>query len=354
LGLLGFFAHPDLTAESAHNASGNYGLLDQIAALQWVKQNIARFGGDPGNVTVFGQSAGGQDTGLLLSSPLSKGLIQHAIEESGTVMMGGELTAPRSKLEQAGIQLAAKLNAPATGQIKFLRTLSAADILKASPPYAQRGALRPEPNIDGYAIVKLPAEVFREHGELPVPLIIGNNGRERTLAGGAEALKKAIGEVYGDKAGLAAKLYGVDGPNPDTYAPHGDGNSQWETDRMFRCGSVVIANWHSAQFPTWEYEFTRAPEAQGALHSWELQYVFGNLMRDASKPADRRLSDQVLEYWTNFAKTGNPNGSALPNWPKHDPRKTAYIDFGAEGPVAREALRQEACTLFEQNLPMPK
>jgi para-nitrobenzyl esterase len=287
-----------------------------------------------------------------LSSPLTKGLIQRAIEESGTVMIGGDVTPPRSKLEAAGVQLAAKWKAPPTGQIKYLRTLSTADILKGSPPYAQRGPLRPEPDIDGYAIVTQPAQVFKEHGELPVPLIIGNNGREMTLAGGPEALKRAIAGRYKDRASEAMKVYGLDGPNPDTYLPHGDGNSQWVTDNMFRCGSVVIANWHSARFPTWEYEFTRAPEPHGAVHSWELQYVFGNLLKEAGEPADRALSDQVMTYWTNFAKTGNPNGGSLLNWVRHDSMTAAYIDFASGGPVMREGLRKEACKLFEQNLPL--
>ncbi len=352
LGIFGFFAHPELSAESPHHASGNYGLLDQVAALQWVKENIARFGGDPNNVTVFGQSAGGQDTGLLLSSPLTRGLIHRAIEQSGTVMIGGAVTPPRSKLETAGVQLAAQWGAPPTDQIRYLRTLPAAEILKGSPPYAQAGPLRPEPDIDGYAIVKLPAQVFKDHGELAVPLIIGNNGRERTLAGGPEALKKAILERYQDRASEAMKVYGLDGPNPDTYAPHGDANSEWDTDNMFRCGSVVIANWHSARFPTWEYEFTRAPEPRGAVHSWELQYVFGNLLKDAGEPADRTLSDQVMTYWTDFAKTGNPNGGAPPKWVKHDATTAAYIDFAAGGPVVHEGLRKAACRLFEQNLPL--
>ena len=348
LGVLGFFAHAELTGESPHHASGNYGLLDQIAALRWIHENIAGFAGDPGNVTIFGQSAGGQDTGLLLASPLTKGLIHRAIEESGTVMIGGDVAPPRSRLEQAGAQLAARWKAPAANQVAYLRGLSTAEVLKGSPPYAQRGPLRPEPDIDGYAVVKSPAQVFKEHQELPVPLITGNNGREFSLAGGPEALRHALAEYYKDRAAAAMKYYGLDGPNPDTYPPHGDGAAQWETDLMFRCGSVVIANWHSARFPTWQYEFTRAPEPVGARHSWELQFVFGNL-RQATEPADRALSDQVIGYWTNFARTGNPNGGALPNWPKHDSTAAAYIDFSADGPVAREGLHKQACALFEQN-----
>jgi para-nitrobenzyl esterase len=137
LGRFGFVAHPELTAESPHHGSGNYGLLDQIAALCWVHDNIAAFGGHPGNVTVFGQSAGGHDIGLLLSSPLTKGLIHRAVEESGTVMIGGDLTPPRSRLEAAGVQLAANWKAPAHNQIQYLHSLSGADILTRLRQFAR-------------------------------------------------------------------------------------------------------------------------------------------------------------------------------------------------------------------------
>jgi carboxylesterase type B len=167
--------------------------------------------------------------------------------------------------------------------------------LKGSPAYGQRRPARAEPDIDGYAVVKLPADVFQKHQELPVPLIIGNNGREPSLAGGPEALKTASAAFYRDRAAEAMKIYGLDGPNPDSYPPHGYGNAQWETDRMFRCGSVVMANWHSSQFPAWEYESTCAPETRGAVHSWELQFVFGNL-KQATEPPDHLLSGQVTGY----------------------------------------------------------
>jgi len=115
---------------------------------------------------------------------------------------------------------------------------------------------------------------------------------------------------------------------------------------MFRCGSVMVANWHGAKFPTWEYEFSSAPEPRGATHSWELQFVFGNMLMGANRPEDRKLSDEVMEYWTNFAKTGDPNGGSLANWPKHDPKTDAYLDFTADGLVVREGLRKAACELF--------
>jgi para-nitrobenzyl esterase len=352
LGLFGFMAHPELTAESPHHASGNYGLLDQVAALKWVKANIARFGGDPANVTVFGQSAGAHDTGLLMTSPLAKGLFQHAIQESGTVIISGKMTPPLNQLEQAGVKIAESLKAPPSGSIQYLRTLSAADVLRASPPYSGGGPLRPEPNVDGYTLPKPPAEVFRAGEVASVPLIIGNNGRERSTPGGPEGLRKAIDDYYGSLASEAVKLYTAAQSAP--YPPHGDANAQFGTDMQFRCSAEAIANWHSARHATYQYEFTRAYEPRGAVHSWELQYVFGNLLQRASDPLDRESSDQVQEYWTNFARTGNPNGGSVLAWPKHDSKTGAYLEFAANGPVVKEALRRPYCELFARNLPTPK
>jgi len=346
LGMLGFLAHPELTAESKHHSSGNYGLMDQIAALRWVKDNIARFGGDPAQVTVFGQSAGAHDIGMLLTSPMAKGLFVRAVAESGTVMIGGHLTPPLSSLEKAGLELAKRMGAPQTGALAYMRNLSAAEVLKAAPPYTGGGSLRPEPNIDGYVVPKLPAQVFRSGAEIGVPLIIGNNARERSVQGGPEAAAKAIQEYYGPLSPKAMEIYGGKS-NP--YPPHGDMGSQFQTDNMFRCGATVIASWHGSRNPTWEYEFSQAYEPRGAVHSWELQYVFGMLGKDASQPVDRRVSDQVQEYWANFAKTGNPNGGSLPQWPKVD-AKRSYLEFTADGPVVKTGLRRSACELFQQKL----
>src|SRR5712691_3998424 len=182
LGLLGFIAHPELTEESPHHASGNYGLMDQIAALKWVRENIARFGGDPNNVTIFGQSAGAHDIGLLMASPLARDLFQKAIGESGSVVIRAGLTRTRADLENAGVRLAGRLGAPAKGQIKFMRGLSATEVFKAAPGYNARNADRPEPDIDGYVITKPPAAMFRAGEQAAVPLILGNNARERTAS----------------------------------------------------------------------------------------------------------------------------------------------------------------------------
>jgi para-nitrobenzyl esterase len=345
VGLLGFMAHPELTAESPHRASGNYGLLDQVAALRWVRENAAAFGGDPGNVTVFGQSAGAHDIGLLMVSPLARGLFHRAIAQSGTVVIGGRLTPALAQAEESGVKLAGQMGAPAAGALKHLRALSAADVIRASPPYASRGPLRPEPNVDGYVLTRPPVDVFRSGGQAPVPLIIGNNGRERALEGGPDALRKAIAEFYGPLAPKAEALYA----DPPAYPPHGQAGAQFSTDTMFRCGAVLVAGWHAARFPAYQYEFTRGYEPAGAVHSWELQYVFGNLGGNAAEPEDRRLSDQVQEYWVNFARTGDPNGGALPAWPRLDGGQ-GYLEFAAGGPVAKTGLRGAFCALFREKI----
>jgi para-nitrobenzyl esterase len=351
LGIFGFMAHPELTAESPHRASGNCGILDQVAALQWVQSNISKFGGDPAKVTIFGQSAGAHDIGLLMVSPLAKGLFHRAIGQSGTVIIGGRLTPTLAEAEQRGIGMAEKMNAPATGALKHMRSLGTAEVLKASPPYGGGGQPRPEPDIDGYAITRLPAEVFRDGGQVAIPLIIGNNGRERAVQGGPEALKKSIGDFYGSLSPQAMKLYGLSGEVlPAGYPPYGDAAAQFATDTMFRCSAATIAGWHSGKYPTYQYEFTRGDEPRGAQHSYELRFVFGILTEQEREEVDRKISDQMQEYWANFAKNGDPNGRGLPVWPKSDPAKREYLEFAKEGPVVKANLRQPFCELFDAKL----
>ena len=343
LGYLGFLAHPELTAESPHHASGNYALMDIIAALQWVQNNIARFGGDPANVTLFGQSAGGNDTGNMLVSPLSKGLFARAIEESGTVLGGAAPAAKLAEREQAGVELANKLHAPATGAIAYMRLLPVEEILKAAPPY---GTGPIGPIIDGYVITEDPARTFRDGKEKHVPLLIGSNARERSFSG-SDSVQKAIDDYYTDRAPRAQTIYA----NASSFAPYGDAGAQFMTDNFNRCPSLTLAGFRAAAGNTvWEYEFAHAfPESKkGAEHSGELRYVFGNLPSQSATDSERKISDQVQTYWTNFAKTGNPNSTGLPEWPKFntDTRKT--LQFNDDGPVAVENVRKEACSLWAE------
>ena len=351
LGVFGFIAHPELTAESPQHASGNYALLDQVAALRWVHDNIARFGGDPAKVTIFGQSAGALNVGLLMASPLARGLFQRAIEESGSVIIGGSPTRSLSQAEQAGVRFAAKLHAPASGAIGFMRALSTAEILKASPPYAGGGPDRPEPDVDGYALPRSSAAVFEAGEEAAVPLITGSNGREMMIQGGPEAAQKAITAFYGARASDALQLYGLPGGDrASDYPPYGDAGAQFRTDMLFRCPAIITAGWHASHHPTYQYEFTVGGEPEGPRHSGELRYVFGLRGVQDTQDPDPRITAQIQEYWTNFAKTGNPNGSGLPNWPKYDTAKRRYLELSGAGPVTKSDLRSAACALFRERL----
>ena len=351
LGVLGFIGHPELTAESPHHASGNYGLLDLIAALHWVQANIARFGGDPRRVTIFGQSAGAMNAGMLMVSPLARGLFQRVIEESGTVSIQGRPTATAAQADHAGEVLATKLNAPASGAMHYLRGLSVAEILKASPPYGGGGEGRPSPSIDGYVIPESPAAVFASGKQAPVPLLIGNNGREFEFKGDDEALRKAVEHFFGPLAPQALKLYGLAGePAAESYPPYGAPGSQFSTDMAFRCPGVMIAGQHSAHFPTYQYEFTAGPDSPGVPHSGELQYVFGTRGVKETTDPDPQRTAEVQRYWANFAKSGDPNGAGLPVWPKYDAGGRGYLEFTRSGPVQKADLRPAVCKLFAERL----
>jgi para-nitrobenzyl esterase len=339
LGIFAFLAHPELSAESAHHASGNYGILDQVAALRWVRDNIARFGGDPGNVTIFGQSAGGTDVLALMATPLSQGLFQKAIAESGLLTPG--TCQPLEKAEAVGRSVA---GAAGSG-LASLRAMPVADLLRVQ--MAAPG-LRPF-TVDGWVFPQAPFDVWRRGGEHAVPLIIGSNGVEFAFAGSKDALKAAIAAFAGGRAPGALALYGLSGaakPEPDPL--YGDAADQWGSDQ-FRCYSAVEALWRASQgHPTWQYEFDRPiPPHPHVAHSGDLGYVFGNLHRTGNLPgeyteADRRLSAAVQAYWTQFAKSGDPNGPGSPEWPGFDPDRRRYVCFTPDARVEVRASERRA------------
>lgn len=207
-------------------------------------------------------------------------------------------------------------------------------------------------NVDGYVIPRSPAEVFASHSELPVPLLIGNNAREFTQPGSTDEISKAIEAFYGPSAPEALRLYGLAGGRPSaSYAPYGDVNSQFATDSAFRCSTLEIANSHSSVAPTYEYEYSHAlpgREAFGATHSAELGYVFGTFVMGKPGPLDRRIAEDLQLYWTNFAKSGDPNGSSLPTWPRHDSISQEYLEFTDDGLVVKEKLRGEICRPYDE------
>lgn len=360
LGVFGFFAHLELSRASAHHASGNYALLDQIAALQWVHHNIAHFGGDPDNVTVFGQSAGAISTSALMASPLAQGLFHKAISQSGSITLH---PAKLADLEAAGETWAQSLPIPPGQQpVAYLRSLGSADLLKAASPPTDRGAPRPDIRIglDGWVLTSNPAQVFFSGRQAPIPMIIGNNSRELPKMASADQVRKDIERgMPPDMVSGVLAAYGLahDGTGAADDPINGPLSVQFIVDVQFRCTGTTQQTWHeAAHHPAYGYQFDRAipgREAEGALHSSELPYVFGSFpnagnIGGAFGAADRELSDVIQRYWTNFAKTGDPNGNGLPVWPRFSGTQ-GYMEFMPDGrAVPKAGLRRAQCDLFRQ------
>jgi para-nitrobenzyl esterase len=361
LGVFGFFAHPALSRESRHSASGNQGLLDQIAALQWVRDNVTRFGGDPDNVTVFGESAGSIDAGVLMTSPLATGLFRRVIGESGTVVPYFADPLTLAEAEHLGATVASRWKVPDDASLKDLRSVSTAAILATELDYM--GPLPGDRHvplgwqqtllgvaIDGYVVPKKPAEVFATGQQHRVALLLGNNAREPMPGNPPPVdLTSAIGAAYGPLAGRAQALY--KGGKDALYGTPAD---QWATDTSFRCSAVAQLMWHAAAGnQAFEYEFARVPpgsETMESHHGLELFYVFGTFDRQTRPAVDAQISDTMQQYWTNFAKTGDPNGGQLPVWPKFNVSSRAYIQFTEAGPIGREGLRRLFCDLFIEHV----
>lgn len=325
LGVFGFLALPALADESPHHAAGNYGLLDQVAALRWVKANIARFGGDPARVTIGGESAGSISVSALMASGLSKHLIAGAMGESGA-LIAPIAPLPLADAQRHGQALQRKLGADS---LDALRAMPAQKLLQAGSSRMADAM----PDIDGYFLKQAPAEIFSRGQQAQVPLLLGSNSQEGDYPAILEKqpptpanYRGALQRIFGDKAEQALALYPGSndaGVKRSATALAGDlfiAHSTWEW---------MALNRETNARPTWFYYFDRArptkreprldkkPES-GAVHSAEIEYALGNLDGNrvfAWTAADRATSKAMEGYFANFIKTGNPNGEGLPSWP---------------------------------------
>lgn len=350
LGRLGFFAHPALRSEAPDELKANYGYMDQIAALQWVKRNIASFGGDPGNVTIFGESAGGGSVMVLLGSPLSRGLFHKAILQSPGTPSAREAVIPVAGIEAAerlAVEYTQSLGIDSSGAdaLAKLREIPAAKLIEgASGPEVlsalAQGTLVPGMAMamsDGRLLVETPQEALKAGSQAQVPVMIGANDRD--LALGVAGDKEALWALFGPDAEKARTVYDPDGSLSleeakqqvfaDKYMP--------EPVRHFADENARAGN------PTWLYRFSYVAESQrgtlkGTLHGFEIPYVL-NLPaalvgESAVTDADRAMADLASAYWVSFAKTGDPNGDGRPHWPRHDPKADRIANFTGAGMVA--------------------
>jgi para-nitrobenzyl esterase len=322
VGPMGFLAHPELSKESG-KGSGSYGIQDQIAGLKWVKQNIANFGGDPLNVTIFGESAGGISVSMLTASPMAKGLFQRAISESG-----GNMTPPRATLKAAEEQGKVYLSKLGANDIKRARALSAEAIQKET-----KGMGSFWPVADGETIAIDQYAVFEAGKFNDTPILIGTNSDEGGLfvtqpMTGA-AFEQMMRTRFGSGADAILKAY-----------PHAtDAEASRSARDIFRESTFAWPTWAWAKLQArngknkaFVYYFDhRTPTSpEGANHASEISYVFGNLggMGGSNGPEDKVLSELISSYWVNFAKNGNPNGPNLPIWSSFDEKeqKTMFFD----------------------------
>ena len=360
LNVFGFLAHPALSAESPHGASGNYGLLDMVAALEWVRDNIAAFGGDPGRVTIFGESAGGGAVMSVMLVPQAGGLFHGAIAQSNWINgWDRPLAEPARGWEAAeaqGVRVAAALGIAegAEDSLAALRAASAADVFAASNAEAGSAFMRTgnvwAPNVDGWVIPEDPLAMYRAGRQHPVPLITGLNGNEGSLMTrgmdipNAGAFEAYVRSVYPELADEMLAHYDASSPAAAKAAVDKVVHDLYFAGPVRAHAEAQAA----AGAPTWLYHFTHVPPtawgaALGSHHAAELVYVFGTLTRreeGGERPlgltpvgdytdTDTALSATMRAYWVQFAATGDPNREGLPPWPAFDPETDRHLELSS-------------------------
>jgi len=367
LNALGFLAHPELTAESEHRASGNCGMLDLVAALGWVKRNIAAFGGNPDVVTIAGESAGSEAASALMASPLAKGLFARVIGESGA-MFASPSRSPASlaKAEAAGLDFMRKAGAKT---LAGLRAAPAEAILAAAPGLGYR------PIVDGWFLPRSPAEIFAAGEQSNAPLMAGWNkdeGFNFTLMPDKEAKRSyadLVRALFGDRAEEALRHYPAGSPERDAASARALGG---DLTIIHPTWAWIEAQKRSGGADIFRFRFDRAPltpqgwfgqrlsRDAGAFHAGELLYVFDNLHAFPwlIDDADRALARLAPSYWINFVKTGDPNGPGLPHWPSYrsaDAPVMALAEPASAGPEEgreRHIFLQEVVSA-RRNFPLP-
>lgn len=354
LGIFGFFSLPGLTKESDHAASGNYGLMDQLAALQWVHDNITAFGGDPANVTIFGESAGSSSVSALMASPLAKGLFRRAIGESGAIFGSVRPMKTRAETEKADEEFGKLIGADS---LDALRAKPGGELLEAA---AKKGAPKFGPNVDGYFLPESVEAIFSAGKQSHVSLLAGWNLDEGSYHSifekedpTPENFASRVRALYGPSADAILRLYPA-----TTVAEVKRAAQDLAGDRFtaFTTWKWLEMQLKTGRSPVYRFRFedalplpTNPPSSSDseptAYHSAEIEFVFNVLpSKDLPwRPQDQALSDLMGSYWTNFAKTGDPNAEGLPHWPTYGPTEyeVMHLNFDSKAAPDRHRARYE-------------